>query len=260
MPGTTDLFTPATRAWLASRFPAPTAVQARGWPILAAGRHALLIAPTGSGKTLAAFLAAIDRLGRRPAGAPKGVRVLYVSPLKALVADIERNLRAPIAGIAAEAATAAGARGETHDLGDLDGAAKFRPPRVAIRTGDSTPRERRLQSRDPAEILVTTPESLYLLLGSASARDPAHRPDRSSSTRSTRSPTEARRPSRALSRTRRPRCSGRPTRSGSGSRPPCARRRRSRASSAATATSRSSTPAPALRWTSASRSVCPSPT
>ena len=153
-----DVFTPATRSWLAGRFASPTPIQQRGWPILASGRHALLIAPTGSGKTLAAFLTAIDRLGRLPAGAPRGVRVLYVSPLKALVADIERNLRAPIAGIAAEYETPANRRATP--------TSHFRSPRVAIRTGDSSPRERRLQSRDPAEILVTTPESLYLILGS----------------------------------------------------------------------------------------------
>ncbi|MEZ4281279.1 MAG: DEAD/DEAH box helicase [Myxococcota bacterium] len=146
-----ECFAPATRGWLARRFIAPTPVQQRGWPLLAEGRHALLVAPTGSGKTLAAFLAAIDRLGQQPADAPRGVRVLYVSPLKALVADIERNLRAPIAGIAEEAAAAAGA---------------FRAPRVAVRTGDTSPRERRRAVRDPAEILVTTPESLYLILGS----------------------------------------------------------------------------------------------
>ena len=168
-----DPFAPATRRWLARRFAAPTAVQARGWPILAEGRHALLIAPTGSGKTLAAFLAAIDRLGRRPADAAPGVRVLYVSPLKALVADIERNLRAPIAGIAEEACAAAAGRESGGDPAERGSDATphvreeaFRPPRVAIRTGDSSPRDRRLQARDPAEILVTTPESLYLILGS----------------------------------------------------------------------------------------------
>ncbi|MBK7952183.1 MAG: DEAD/DEAH box helicase [Deltaproteobacteria bacterium] len=171
MPPASALFTPATRAWLERRFAAPTPVQSRGWPILAAGRHALLIAPTGSGKTLAAFLAAIDRLGRRPADAKPGVRVLYVSPLKALVADIERNLRVPLAGIAAEAARRAEADREARvDVEDGENAARdvasFRAPRVAIRTGDSTPRERRLLVRDPAEILVTTPESLYLMLGS----------------------------------------------------------------------------------------------
>ena len=164
MPVLADLFSPATRAWLDARFPAPTPVQQRGWPILASGRHALLIAPTGSGKTLAAFLTAIDRLGRRSADAPRGVRVLYVSPLKALVSDIERNLRTPIAGIAAEDART----DETGFAASRPGGTigRFRPPRVAIRTGDSSPRERRLQARDPAEILVTTPESLYLILGS----------------------------------------------------------------------------------------------
>ncbi|MEZ4332542.1 MAG: DEAD/DEAH box helicase [Myxococcota bacterium] len=152
MAGPLDVFAPATRAWLGERFDAPTPVQARGWPLLAAGGHALLVAPTGSGKTLAAFLTAIDRLGRRPIDATPGVRVLYVSPLKALVADIERNLRAPIEGIAAAAKTTP--------------EAPFHAPRVAMRTGDSSPRERRLQARSPAEILVTTPESLYLILGS----------------------------------------------------------------------------------------------
>ncbi len=154
MSGLPEFFAPATRSWLARSFSSPTPIQQRGWPILASGRHALLIAPTGSGKTLAAFLAAIDRLGRLPADAPRGVRVLYVSPLKALVSDIERNLRSPLAGIAAEAGNSA------------PNASPFRTPRVAIRTGDSSPRDRRLQSRDPAEILVTTPESLYLILGS----------------------------------------------------------------------------------------------
>jgi len=172
-----DRFAAATRAWLEASFDAPTPVQERGWPLLADGRHALLIAPTGSGKTLAAFLESIDRLGRgsvadagetisishtsKVAGrdegvAPddaSGVRVLYVSPLKALVYDIERNLRVPLAGIADRAER-------------LEGAADFRAPRVAIRTGDSTAKERRQQARDPAEILVTTPESLYLILGS----------------------------------------------------------------------------------------------
>jgi ATP-dependent Lhr-like helicase len=126
-------------------------VQREGWPRIASGDHALLIAPTGSGKTLAAFFSCIDRLSRLPADAEPGVRVLYVSPLKALVYDIERNLRAPLAGIR----RAAEARGES-----------VRLPRVAVRTGDTSPRERRQQARDPAEILVTTPESLYLILGS----------------------------------------------------------------------------------------------
>jgi ATP-dependent Lhr-like helicase len=153
MEGLPDSFGAATRAWLAANFSTPTPVQAEGWPLLVDRRHALLVAPTGSGKTLAAFLALIDRLGRLPEDSPAGVRVLYVSPLKALVYDIERNLRAPLAGIAAQAAS-------------LEREVSFRVPRVAIRTGDSSAKERRQQARNPAEVLVTTPESLYLILGS----------------------------------------------------------------------------------------------
>jgi ATP-dependent Lhr-like helicase len=161
MDGLPESFAPATRAWLAAQFDEPTPVQAEGWPLLAGGQHALLVAPTGSGKTLAAFLASIDRLGRLAAESPPGVRVVYVSPLKALVYDIERNLRAPLAGIAMEAETLVASGPESDSL-----LLKFRPPRVAIRTGDSSAKERRQQGRDPAEILVTTPESLYLILGS----------------------------------------------------------------------------------------------
>ena len=157
MDGAPPDFAAATHAWLDATFDAPTSVQTRGWPLLAAGRNALLVAPTGSGKTLAAFLAAIDRLGRLPRDAPPGVRVLYVSPLKALVYDIERNLRRPLEGIAEEARRIEAETGEP---------SRFRAPRVGIRTGDSTARERRQLVRDPAEILVTTPESLYLMLGS----------------------------------------------------------------------------------------------
>jgi ATP-dependent Lhr-like helicase len=147
-------FGAATRAWFTRNFEAPTRVQVEGWPRIAGGEHTLLIAPTGSGKTLAAFLWCIDRLMHMPES-PPGVRTLYVSPLKALVYDIERNLRAPLVGIAASAG--------------LEETA-VRIPRVAVRTGDTSARDRRLQSRDPAEILVTTPESLYLILGSQ-ARD-----------------------------------------------------------------------------------------
>jgi ATP-dependent Lhr-like helicase len=146
-----EAFSPAARRWFDARFDAPTRVQREGWPRIASGAHVLLIAPTGSGKTLAAFFSCIDRLGQLPSDAEPGVRLLYVSPLKALVYDIERNLRAPLAGVARAA----------EELGQ-----SFRVPRVAVRTGDTSPRERRLQSRDPAEILVTTPESLYLILGS----------------------------------------------------------------------------------------------
>ena len=91
---------PATRAWFADAFAAPTPVQARGWPHIARGEHTLLLAPTGSGKTLAAFLACLDRVTQLPPTAEPGVRVLYVSPIKALAYDVERNLRAPLAGIA----------------------------------------------------------------------------------------------------------------------------------------------------------------
>ena len=148
------VFHPATQRWFENNFDAATAVQARGWASIAAGRHSLLVAPTGSGKTLAAFLAGIDALGRRDAAAATGVRVLYVSPLKALVYDIERNLRAPLAGI--------GRVAETLDT-------PFRVPTVAVRTGDTPQRERNRQQREPGDILVTTPESLYLLLGSKAA-------------------------------------------------------------------------------------------
>ncbi len=148
-------FGPATRAWFQAAFPAPTPVQIEGWAALSQGGHALLLAPTGSGKTLAAFLSALDRLHHqpRPADAPPGVRVLYVSPLKALVYDIERNLRSPLAGIRAAAL------GLGLDLPEIT---------VAMRTGDTIARDRRLLNRCPADILVTTPESLYLLLSSAS--------------------------------------------------------------------------------------------
>ncbi len=143
-------FRPAVRSWFESAHPAPTRVQREGWPLLASGRNALLIAPTGSGKTLAAFLWSIDRVSRLDPEASPGVRILYVSPLKALVYDVERNLRAPLAGIA--------------DRGE-DGL-PFRRMRVDVRTGDTTSKERRQQLRVPADVLVTTPESLYLLLGS----------------------------------------------------------------------------------------------
>ena len=158
-----NAFSPATRRWFAQHFDAPTAAQARGWPVIASGQHCLITAPTGSGKTLAAFLWAIDRLLAAPAQGPErtevGTRVLYLSPLKALVVDIERNLRAPLAGISqAAAALGVGAQGSVRQ-----------PPEVAIRTGDTPARERQRQLKQPAEILVTTPESLYLILGSQAA-------------------------------------------------------------------------------------------
>ena len=144
------MFGPATRGWFQSNFSQPTAVQAQGWPLLASGQNALLLAPTGSGKTLAAFLACLDRLIENP-DREVLTRVLYISPLKALVYDIERNLRAPLAGIV--------------QYRERLGKPSPRPT-VAIRTGDTSTRERQQQLRRPAEILVTTPESLYLILGS----------------------------------------------------------------------------------------------
>ena len=148
---TMELFGPATRAWFGGSFEGPTQVQREGWPAIARGEHSLLIAPTGSGKTLAAFLWAIDKVSRLPTDAPAGVRVLYVSPLKALVYDVERNLRAPLVGI--------------RRSGELIGH-PVRPIEVSVRTGDTSQRARREMARRPGDLLVTTPESLYLLLTS----------------------------------------------------------------------------------------------
>jgi len=147
-------FSRPTRLWFEQNFTGATEPQARGWPVIAGGGHVLITAPTGSGKTLAAFLSAIDRLSRAEGEAGPGVRVVYVSPLKALVYDIERNLRAPLAGI----------RRAAERLGET-----IRIPRVAIRTGDTSQQERQRQLKEPAEILVTTPESLFLILGSKAA-------------------------------------------------------------------------------------------
>jgi ATP-dependent Lhr-like helicase len=152
-----DLFRPATRAWFQSTFEGPTQAQADGWRAISAGRHTLIHAPTGSGKTLAAFLWCLDRLsGEAPPVGPDGkrvvgVRVLYVSPLKALTYDVERNLRAPLAGIALAAARLR---------------EPMLPVTVASRTGDTSAEERRALARRPPDILITTPESLYLLLTS----------------------------------------------------------------------------------------------
>ncbi|MFO1537919.1 MAG: DEAD/DEAH box helicase, partial [Actinomycetota bacterium] len=142
-------FSPPVRAWFEAAFPAPTEVQTAGWAAIADGGHALLLAPTGSGKTLAAFLWAVDDLTR--AATPTQRRVLYVSPLKALAVDVERNLRAPLVGI--------GHAADRLGVG-------VRVPTVAIRTGDTPNDERRRIQRDPPDILITTPESLYLMLTS----------------------------------------------------------------------------------------------
>jgi ATP-dependent Lhr-like helicase len=149
-------FSPAVRAWFESSFEAPTEAQSRGWQAIARGEHTLIHAPTGSGKTLAAFLYALDRLAQHPSPAatrsdPGHVRVLYISPLKALTYDVERNLRAPLTGIGLAA----------QRLGS-------EPPRITVasRTGDTPSEDRREIARRPPDILITTPESLYLLLTS----------------------------------------------------------------------------------------------
>ena len=144
-------FSPSTAAWFHESFSAPTKVQEMGWPVIASGAHTLLVAPTGSGKTLAAFLSAIDRVSHGEFGADTGIKVLYISPLKALVHDIQRNLRAPLIGVE-RCATRLGA--------------DFRGVGVDIRTGDTSSRDRRRQLSAPGDVLITTPESLYLLLTS----------------------------------------------------------------------------------------------
>ena len=144
------------RAWFQSSFKEATAAQSKGWPPILQGRSTLLLAPTGSGKTLAAFLAAIDRLMFSPEPPKKErCRVLYISPLKALGADVERNLRAPIAGI---------------DMAATREGVPHRVPSVAVRSGDTPASERAKIGRAPPDILIITPESLYLLLTS-SARE-----------------------------------------------------------------------------------------
>ncbi len=147
-----DFAHPAVRRWFDAAFDAPTRAQTQGWPVIAAGRSTLLLAPTGSGKTLAAFLTAINRLMFSPEPEQKErLRILYLSPLKALGVDVERNLRSPIAGIRAVA--------------ERDGFA-HRIPQVGIRSGDTPQNERARLNRSPPDILITTPESLYLLLTS----------------------------------------------------------------------------------------------
>ncbi|MGJ7904909.1 ATP-dependent helicase [Actinopolyspora sp. H202] len=152
-----ERFSPPTRGWFRETFEAPTPSQAEAWREITSGQHTLVIAPTGSGKTLAAFLAALDRLTHTapPEDPKRRCRVLYVSPMKALVADVRRNLRAPLAGIEREA----------HRLGE-----EITDVAVATRTGDTPTDERRAFGRRPTDILVTTPESLFLLLTS-SARE-----------------------------------------------------------------------------------------
>jgi ATP-dependent Lhr-like helicase len=142
LPAALELFTPKTRKWFENAFAEPTPAQEQAWPAIASGEHVLISAPTGSGKTLAAFLYGIDRLASQPGrAAPAGIQLVYVSPLKALSYDIDRNLRVPLRGIGADIS-------------------------VAVRTGDTPQRDRQAMLRKPPDILITTPESLYLMLTS----------------------------------------------------------------------------------------------
>ncbi len=149
-------FSPAVRAWFGASFPEPTTAQIDGWPAIRDGAHTLICAPTGSGKTLAAFLSSIDALTTAPPPDERTTRtrVLYISPLRALAFDIEKNLRAPLAGIA----LAAERLGEPVVV-----------PEVAMRTGDTLARDRQKLVRRPPDLLITTPESLYLMLTSSAA-------------------------------------------------------------------------------------------
>ncbi|MFZ0158136.1 MAG: DEAD/DEAH box helicase, partial [Kineosporiaceae bacterium] len=148
-----ERFSPSTREWFTGAFAAPTTAQIGAWQAVSEGDHALVVAPTGSGKTLAAFLWALDRLAAAPVPEQlqRRCRVLYVSPLKALAVDVERNLRAPLAGIR-QAATRLGL--------------PVPQVRVAVRSGDTPAEERRAFTRTPPDVLITTPESLFLLLTS----------------------------------------------------------------------------------------------
>ena len=147
-------FSPATREWFEGAFSAPTAAQLGAWEAVSTGSHALVVAPTGSGKTLAAFLWSIDRLASSPPPDDPlhRTRVLYISPLKALGVDVERNLRAPLVGVTQTAKRLGVAAPEVT---------------VGVRSGDTTPGDRRTLARTPPDILITTPESLYLMLTSA---------------------------------------------------------------------------------------------
>src|SRR6516225_9219099 len=145
-------FHPVTARWFREALGEPTAPQVEGWPAIARGESTLILAPTGTGKTLTAFLWCLDRLMMRSAPeAEQGCRVVYISPLKALAADVERNLRSPLAGIA--------------NMAKRDGV-DVRIPEISVRTGDTSQKERARFRKHPGDILITTPESLYLLLTS----------------------------------------------------------------------------------------------
>jgi ATP-dependent Lhr-like helicase len=146
-----DLFHPITAEWFRAVFDDATAPQREGWPAISRGESTLILAPTGTGKTLAAFLWCLDKLMVRESATEKGCRVLYISPLKALAVDVERNLRSPLVGIA----NMAQRRGVPVHM-----------PEISVRTGDTSPRDRARFKNHPGEILITTPESLYLLLTS----------------------------------------------------------------------------------------------
>src|SRR3989441_2520595 len=150
-------FHPAVARWFETRFGSPTEPQEQGWPVIQSGQHALISAPTGSGKTLAAFLATLDQLSREGANGelPAETRILYVSPLKALSNDIHNNLEEPLSGIRSLILSSEGR------LPDV---------RAAVRTGDTPAAKRQALARRPPHILVTTPESFYLLLTSVSGR------------------------------------------------------------------------------------------
>ncbi len=150
-----DLFHPVTAEWFRAVFDRPTSPQVLGWPAIARGEHTLILAPTGTGKTLSAFLWCLNRLMLEPPpDETAACRVIYISPLKALAVDVERNLRSPLAGIVNMARRAG---------------VSVREPVIAVRTGDTSQKDRALFRRRPAEILITTPESLYLLLTSDAA-------------------------------------------------------------------------------------------
>ncbi len=146
-------FHPAVGQWFTGVFDQPTQAQSRAWPLIAEGANTLLLAPTGSGKTLAAFLVAINRIMfvEPPVEKSAGVRTLYISPLKALGVDVERNLRSPLAGVRAVA--------EKEKMA-------HQVPTIGVRSGDTSQADRYRMTREPPEILITTPESLFLLLTS----------------------------------------------------------------------------------------------